>query len=53
LSEEDWRVLDAAFIENQDPFAGAKLSKDYEKLFNQVLSNAPNPIGLGGPSVND
>jgi hemerythrin-like domain-containing protein len=47
LSEEDWKVLDAAFIDNQDPLTGAKPTKEYERLFTQVLSNAPNPIGLG------
>ena len=47
LSEEDWQALDIAFMNNQDPLIGAKPSKEYERLFNQILSNAPNPIGLG------
>jgi hemerythrin-like domain-containing protein len=48
LSEEDWRVLDAAFAENADPLTGHYApTQAYEKLFSLIVMRAPAPIGLG------
>jgi hypothetical protein len=48
LSEEDWRVLDAAFAENADPLTGHfPPPAEYEKLFSMIVARAPAPIGLG------
>ena len=48
LSEADWRQLDAAFAENQDPLTGQhEPEADYERLFSTIVSRAPAPIGLG------
>lgn len=47
LSDEDWATMNAAFEENKDPLTGHSPSKEYERLFKHVLSNAPQPIGLG------
>lgn len=48
LSEADWRMLDAAFAENQDPLTGHHApSVEYEKLFSTIVARAPAPIGLG------
>jgi hemerythrin-like domain-containing protein len=48
LSEEDWDALDAAFDQNADPLTGKHLPGPvFEKLFSQIVSIAPAPIGLG------
>jgi hemerythrin-like domain-containing protein len=48
LSEDDWRVLDAAFAENADPLTGHHApTQAYEKLFSLIVMRAPAPIGLG------
>lgn len=48
LSEEDWRELNAAFAENADPLTGHyPPTQAYEKLFSQIVTRAPAPIGLG------
>lgn len=48
LSEDDWRVLDAAFAQNADPLTGRHPpAQEFEKLFSLILTRAPSPIGLG------
>jgi hemerythrin-like domain-containing protein len=48
LTEEDWRLLDAAFAENADPLTGHHPpTGEYEKLFSMIVMRAPAPIGLG------
>ena len=48
FSEEDWRLLDAAFDENADPLTGQyRPTEAYEKLFTLIVTRAPSPIGLG------
>ena len=48
FSEEDWKLLDAAFAENADPLTGQyRPTKTYEKLFTLIVTRAPSPIGLG------
>jgi len=47
LSEEDWRVLDAAFAADQDPLADGVRDPAYERLFARIVLNAPAPIGVG------
>ncbi|MEN9888001.1 MAG: hypothetical protein RL559_38 [Pseudomonadota bacterium] len=48
LGEADWRALDAAFAENQDPLTGQYApTAEYEQLFSTIVSRAPAPIGLG------
>ncbi len=48
LSEADWRQLDAAFAENQDPLTGQHTPPaEYERLFSLIVARAPAPIGLG------
>lgn len=48
LTEEDWKVLDAAFATNGDPLTG-KYPRDpmYDRLFTRIVMRAPSPIGLG------
>jgi len=38
--------LDAAFGENEDPIAGVA-EKDFERLYQRIVSLAPDPVGLG------
>ena len=48
FSEEDWRLLDAAFAENADPLTGQyRPAETYERLFTLIVTRAPSPIGLG------
>ncbi|PUE13149.1 hemerythrin domain-containing protein [Limnohabitans sp. T6-20] len=48
FSEDDWRVLDAAFAQNADPLTGHYLpAQEFEKLFSLIVTRAPSPIGLG------
>ncbi len=48
FSEDDWRVLNAAFAENADPLTGRyPPAQEYEKLFTLIVTRAPSPIGLG------
>jgi hypothetical protein len=48
LSDEDWTALDNAFEQNTDPLTGKHVPGPvYEKLFSQIVSIAPAPIGLG------
>jgi hemerythrin-like domain-containing protein len=48
FSDEDWRLLDAAFAENADPLTGHyPPAKEFEKLFTLIVTRAPSPIGLG------
>ena len=48
FSEEDWKLLDAAFAENADPLTGQyRPTETYEKLFTLIVTRAPSPIGVG------
>jgi hemerythrin-like domain-containing protein len=47
LTAEDWKEIDAAFAGNADPLVGNDLQKDFNKLFSQIVSLAPPPIGVG------
>jgi hemerythrin-like domain-containing protein len=47
LSHDDWALLDSVFEANQDPMIGHQPTKEFDRLFKHVLSNAPQPIGLG------
>jgi hemerythrin-like domain-containing protein len=48
LSSDDWLKLDEAFATNCDPLTG-KYPPDpaYARLFHEILTRAPAPIGLG------
>ena len=43
----DWVMIDEAFRENRDPLAAARDEKDFDELFNRIVSIAPPPIGVG------
>jgi branched-chain amino acid transport system ATP-binding protein len=47
LTPLDWRTIDAAFEENDDPLAAAREEREFDKLFARIVSIAPPPIGIG------
>jgi len=50
LTPLDWRTIDAAFEENDDPLAAAREERDFDKLRERIVSIAPPPIGIGPDS---
>ena len=48
LSDDDWRGIDRAFGDNQDPIAQIE-ERDFQRLFSRIANLAPSPIGLGDP----
>lgn len=48
LTDEDWRVIDAAFAENTDPLSGVPAEGEFARLYTRIVNIAPPPIGLGG-----
>jgi len=49
FGEDDWRVLDRAFLAQRDPLAGGRADAPYEQLFATILRITPAPFGLGDP----
>jgi hemerythrin-like domain-containing protein len=47
LTEEDWHLLDAAFLSSRDPLAGGVRDPSYDRLFTRIVMTAPAPIGVG------
>ena len=52
LQPQDWREIEAAFAAHRDPLADAAGETDYERLFQQIVALAPDPIGLGPRAAN-
>ena len=50
LTVADWETIDRAFEDNQDPLAAERDTRDFEKLFNRIVTLAPPPIGVGPPA---
>jgi hemerythrin-like domain-containing protein len=46
LTSEDWAAIESAFAGNEDPIADLR-EKDFVKLYQRIVSLAPEPIGLG------
>jgi len=53
LSAEDWREIDAAFENNDDPMFGEAPKKEYAALFKLILSHTPPPAGYGTKPDNE
>jgi hemerythrin-like domain-containing protein len=47
LTPLDWVTVDAAMEEHTDPLAAAREEKNFDELFNRIVSIAPPPIGVG------
>jgi hemerythrin-like domain-containing protein len=50
LTDADWEAAAAPFGENRDPLVGGPAAKDFDRLFERIVSLAPPPIGLGAAS---
>ena len=48
LGDADWAELDAAFLTNHDPLAGAVASETYKPVFAKILRTLPAVGGIGG-----
>jgi len=48
LSEEDWKAVEDAFANNDDPLADLR-QKDFADLFSRIVAIAPAPVGLAKP----
>ncbi len=49
LTENDWRAINAAFNDNDDPIFGDRPREAYDKLFARIVELAPAPYGLAEP----
>ena len=47
LEASDWKEIDAAFGENQDPMFGEKWNNEFSDLLNKLINRLPAPLGLG------
>jgi len=47
LEASDWKEIDAAFGENQDPMFGEKWDSEFSDLLNKLVNRLPAPLGLG------
>ncbi|MGH6718415.1 MAG: hemerythrin domain-containing protein [Alphaproteobacteria bacterium] len=47
LTDEDWRTIDAAFDDNDDPVFGQRRRRRYEDMFRRIVDLAPPPFGFG------
>lgn len=46
LTAQDWEVIANAFAGNEDPIAELR-EKDFERLYQRIVSLAPAPVGVG------
>jgi branched-chain amino acid transport system ATP-binding protein len=47
LTPEDWQVIDAAFLKNDDPLFGEQARAEFAALKARIVALAPEPVGLG------
>jgi hemerythrin-like domain-containing protein len=47
LTPLDWVMVDAAMEEHTDPLAAAREEKNFDRLFERIVTIAPPPIGVG------
>jgi len=47
LTEADWKTIDEAFSENDDPIFGDNPKQEFDLLFSRIVASAPAPWGLG------
>lgn len=46
LTDEDWREIDAAFSDHDDPLFGDERRREYRRLYSKIVSMAPEPYGF-------
>jgi hemerythrin-like domain-containing protein len=47
LTDDDWKELDSAFLQNRDPLVGHEPDEEFRSLFRKILMTLPAPLGLG------
>lgn len=47
LEEEDWRRIDRAFLDNEDPLFGRTVRTEFRDLHSRIAQFVPEPVGLG------
>ena len=47
LTDADWRVIDEAFLANDDPLFGQSVRTEFRDLHRRITNLAPAPMGLG------
>ncbi len=47
LTEGDWRVINEAFLANDDPLFGQRVKAEFRDLHRRITNLAPAPMGLG------
>jgi len=47
LEASDWKVINDAFEENEDPMYGKQWSDEFSEMFSRIMSELPSPLGLG------
>ncbi|HVO90432.1 MAG TPA: hemerythrin domain-containing protein [Casimicrobiaceae bacterium] len=47
LTANDWEVVDAAFLDHNDPMLGSAAGAHYDDLFRRIVNLAPPPLGVG------
>ena len=53
LNEADWREIDAAFLNNDDPLFGSHARAEFDDLRARIVALAPEPVGLGGAAARE
>ena len=53
LTDEDWKAIDAAFDDHDDPIFGAEPRAEFDQLFSAIVASAPQPWGVGVRRVRD
>lgn len=48
LTPADWKEIDAAFLNNDDPLFGTNAKSEFADLKARIVALAPAPVGLGG-----
>lgn len=51
LLDQDWISINEAFERNDDPLFGAQRKKQFDLLFQHILTRAPSPMGFGDPGA--
>lgn len=51
LTEADWKVIDDAFLNNDDPLFGTHAKAEFAELRARIVNLAPEPVGLGGAAA--
>lgn len=51
LTPEDWKEIDRAFLDHDDPVFGKSARAEFRELLHRIASLAPESVGLGGKTA--